>query len=269
MRGSEVVAVVVVERAENRELVGHGGLLGKKLADLHAGDVRPDRPPDATVFGRRVGLEIVEIHVARTAIEPEEDHCRVLRRPASGSRRRFGTEDRRQPDRSHPRHADAEEIAARAPSASTPGSTGLDTQHRSAPRNGPVNPRATSAATPSAAQASQSIRGTAVPHAEISRRAMPLVAGDSPPASIAATTAIASVFSERAPAAGEPAAEEVHPLFERHGEPATDEIVELPVALAGEGSQGLTPVCGYLFFGSRHVRIRADGVRNVSWERGA
>lgn len=74
---------------------------------------------------------------------------------------------------------------------------------------------------------------------------------------------------QRAPAAREPAAEEVHSLFERHGEPATDEIVELPIALTGEGSQGLAPVCGYLFLGSRHVRIRADGVRNVSWERGA
>ena len=200
MRGSEVVAVVVVERAENRELVGHGGLLGKKLADLHAGDVRPDRPPDATVFGRRVGLEIVEIHVARTAIEPEEDHCRVLRRPASGRRRRFGTEDRRQPDRSHPRHADAEEIAARAPSASTPGSTGLDTQHRSAPRNGPVNPRATSAATHSAAQDPHSIHGTAVPHAEIGRRAIPLVGGTSQSASIAARAAYSSAcYSELPP----------------------------------------------------------------------
>jgi hypothetical protein len=42
----------------------------------------------------------------------------------------------------------------------------------------------------------------------------------------------------------------------------------LPVALAGKGSQGLTPVCEYLFFGSGHVKIRADGVGNVSWERG-
>jgi hypothetical protein len=55
----------------------------------------------------------------------------------------------------------------------------------------------------------------------------------------------------------------MHSLFERHGEPAADEIVELPVALAGKGSQGLTPVCEYLFFGSGHVKIRADGVGNV------
>ena len=76
---------------------------------------------------------------------------------------------------------------------------------------------------------------------------------------------------QRAPAAGEPAAEEVHSLFERHGEPATDEIVELPVALAGKGSQGLTPVCGELLlaFSRGHFKIRADGVWNVSWERGA
>jgi hypothetical protein len=72
-------------------------------------------------------------------------------------------------------------------------------------------------------------------------------------------------------AAGEPAAEEVHSLFERHGEPATDEIVELPVALAGEGCQGPATVCGELWVAvSRgHFKIRADGVGNVSWERGA
>ena len=99
-----------------------------------------------------------------------------------------------------------------------------------------------------------------------------MVGGTSQSASIEATTAIASAFSERAPAAGEPAAEEVHPLFERHGEPATDEIVELPVALAGEGSQSAATGCGELLllvFSRGHVRIRADGVENVSWKRGA
>lgn len=44
---------------------------------------------------------------------------------------------------------------------------------------------------------------------------------------------------QRAAAAWEPTAEKVHPLFQRQRQPTADQLLELPLALGLECSQGL------------------------------
>ncbi len=64
----KMVPGVVVKRPDDGELVGHAGLLGKHFADIKARNARADRPPDAAVFSRGIGLEVVKVHVAGTAV---------------------------------------------------------------------------------------------------------------------------------------------------------------------------------------------------------
>ena len=53
-----------------------------------------------------------------------------------------------------------------------------------------------------------------------------------------------SVNSQATAAARQTAAEKVHPLFHRQGEPAGDEILEMTVALGGEAGKRCTTVVG-------------------------
>ena len=108
VRGAEVVAVVVVERADDRELVGDLRLEGEELADLHAGDVGLDRPPDAAVLGRGLGLHVVHVHVPGPAVEPEEDDGGVLLARAVRVAALRRAQHAAQPDRRHPRDAHLE-----------------------------------------------------------------------------------------------------------------------------------------------------------------
>jgi hypothetical protein len=59
--------------AHHGEFVPHAGLHGKVLANLHAGNVGLDRLELAAELGRRVGLEVVHIHVRRTAGQVDHD----------------------------------------------------------------------------------------------------------------------------------------------------------------------------------------------------
>ena len=61
------------------------GLLGEQLGDVEAGHARADRPPDAAVLLRGVGLHVVEVHVAGTAVEPDEDDRGVARAAGAGA----------------------------------------------------------------------------------------------------------------------------------------------------------------------------------------
>ena len=82
MAAGEVVAGVVVQRADDRELVGDLGLLGEQLGDVEAGHAGADRLPDAAILGRGVRLQVVHVHVAGAAVEPDQDDGGVLfRRP--------------------------------------------------------------------------------------------------------------------------------------------------------------------------------------------
>ena len=58
------------------------GLLGVKLGDVEAGHARADRLPDAAILGRGVRLHVVHVHVARAAVEPDQDDRGVLGVPS-------------------------------------------------------------------------------------------------------------------------------------------------------------------------------------------
>ena len=79
MAAGEVVAGVVMQRADDRELVGDPGLLRIQLGDVESRNPAADRLPQAAVLGRRVRLHVVHVHVAGTAVEPDEDDGGVLR----------------------------------------------------------------------------------------------------------------------------------------------------------------------------------------------
>src|SRR5262249_3263164 len=108
----EMVASVVVQRTDQRELVCHAGLLGEQLADVHTGHAGVDGLPDPTVLGRGFGLQVIQVHEARTAGKPEEDHGGVL--AGAGAARRRGPRPQYpgQPDTGHAGHAELEKTAA-------------------------------------------------------------------------------------------------------------------------------------------------------------
>ena len=83
--GGEVVAVVVVHRADDRHLVHQPGVLGQQLGDLHAGHGRRDRLERPAKLGRSVGLGVVGLVLRRPAVEPDQDH-RSVARPALAGR---------------------------------------------------------------------------------------------------------------------------------------------------------------------------------------
>ncbi len=68
-----VVGEVVVDGADDIELVGDLGLEGHEFADLDAGDIGFDGFEDAAIFGWGVGFHVIHLHVRRAAGEPDED----------------------------------------------------------------------------------------------------------------------------------------------------------------------------------------------------
>src|SRR5207302_7286788 len=77
MPAREVVAGVVVQRADHGKFVGDLRLPGKQGRDVKAGYAGADRPPDAAVLLGGIGLHIIKVHVAGTAVEPEHNYRRV------------------------------------------------------------------------------------------------------------------------------------------------------------------------------------------------
>src|SRR5262249_950476 len=144
------------DTADERELVGHLGDAGERLADLDAGDFRVDRLELAANLLRRFRLDVPHILVGRAAAEEDVDERLVagagewVRLPGSlgpenvSKRQRGGTERE---------CADFQEVPT-ADAVAEPHATGRNVQHtRTAPRkvrekagqqagNKPVNGRA-------------------------------------------------------------------------------------------------------------------------------
>ena len=106
----EVVARVVVQRADDGELVRHLRLLGEQLGDVEPGHPRADRLPDAGVLLRGVRLHVIKVHVPRPAVEPDQNDRRVL--AAVLARLLLGPQDFRQ---RHARHAGNAELEKAPP----------------------------------------------------------------------------------------------------------------------------------------------------------
>ncbi len=68
------------DRADAGELVPHLGLHREMFADLHSRNVGLDRIEFAAEFDRRIGLEVVHVHVRRTARQVDHDRGLVPRR---------------------------------------------------------------------------------------------------------------------------------------------------------------------------------------------
>ena len=78
MRAAGVLVPLVMQAANQRELVGHLRQPRQQLADLHPRHIGPDRLERPAILHRRRRLEVEEIEVARPAVGPEEDDGEVL-----------------------------------------------------------------------------------------------------------------------------------------------------------------------------------------------
>ncbi len=88
MRAHAVAGVGVGHAADNRHLVHDLGLQWQVLADLRAGHIGGDRPELAADLDGSLGLEVVHVELAGSAGLPDQNHGRVLDRPASRRSRR-------------------------------------------------------------------------------------------------------------------------------------------------------------------------------------
>ena len=88
MIAAAVIRVLVANRADDRELVGHARKLGNALAKMDTGNLRGNGFKLAANLGRRVRLGIERFVMRRATILPNEDAIDVL--PAN-SRRQLRT----------------------------------------------------------------------------------------------------------------------------------------------------------------------------------
>src|SRR3989442_15928256 len=100
----------MMERADNGEFVSDPGLKGEKLADFNPGDVGLYGLPNAAVLGGRLWLQVVEVHVARTAIEPDQNDRSVFPGDAFLDRSLLGPKDVGKGYAGHSSHADFHEV---------------------------------------------------------------------------------------------------------------------------------------------------------------
>src|SRR5581483_5889868 len=105
-------------------------LLREHLADPHARDVGADRPPEPAVLGRGVGLQVVEVHVARAAVEPDQDDARVLRRVAGAGRRLLEAQEAGKAERGEPGDAELHEAATGDAGVLEGAGAAVDSEHR-------------------------------------------------------------------------------------------------------------------------------------------
>ena len=62
---------------DDAHAVGGASLPGKQFRDVHSRHGGLDRLPDSTVLGGCVRLEVIKVHMAGAAIQPEEDDAGV------------------------------------------------------------------------------------------------------------------------------------------------------------------------------------------------
>ena len=72
-----MVGRMMVDRANHRELVGALGVPRQVFAQVQSGNLRGDWTKLSPVRGRRVGFQIVRLHVRRATGQPDQDHRRV------------------------------------------------------------------------------------------------------------------------------------------------------------------------------------------------
>ncbi len=111
MTAGEMVAGVMMQRPHDRDAIRHLRLQREQFGHLEARHVGADRVPDAAIFRRGERLHVVRVHVARTAVQPQQDHRRVLLARAAGAGF-LGPEQPAQSDRAHACHADLQKAAA-------------------------------------------------------------------------------------------------------------------------------------------------------------
>ena len=89
VRGREVVAVVVMHRPDDRQLVQEPGVPWQEFRDLHARHGRRDRLERPAKLGGRIGLGVIRLMLGRPAVEPDHDHRSLaVRRGRRGGRGR-------------------------------------------------------------------------------------------------------------------------------------------------------------------------------------
>src|SRR5262249_15210190 len=78
---------------------------------------------------RGLRLEVVEVHVPRAAVKPDQNDSRVL--PAAGFRHRLrtGSEDAAKSNTGHPSHAYLQKAAPAQPIAIAPGFSSINAKH--------------------------------------------------------------------------------------------------------------------------------------------
>ena len=100
----------IAKRANHRELVHHAGHHRQLLTDLHARDIRRNRPPGAGNLTGRFRLEIEKVLVRRTTHQVNQDY-RLGR--VADSRASFQRQQLRQRQAGGPQGPDLDEITAR------------------------------------------------------------------------------------------------------------------------------------------------------------
>ena len=128
--GREVVAGVVVHRADDRHLVHHPRVIGQEFRDRDARHARAHRPQRAAELGGGLGLRVVGLVLGRAAVEPDQDHGEVPGgRAAVRLRPGLGPQDVGEAQSREAQEARPEEVPTTPTIAASGGSAG-QLQHR-------------------------------------------------------------------------------------------------------------------------------------------
>ena len=139
----EVVAGVMMERADDGKLVGNLRLQREKFRHLHPRHVRFDRRPQPAIFRRSFRLHVIHIHVPGPAIEPQQDHGRIFFGHTGSRGSRLHLQELGQTHRGHSRHAQLQKAAARlAVAIFRTDFSGINAKHGGTPGDGASKARA-------------------------------------------------------------------------------------------------------------------------------
>src|SRR5262249_31094993 len=78
VRPRKMVAIVVVDRANQDHLIGVPGVTGQALGNTDAGHVAVDGPKRAAVLGGGFGFGIIGFELAGAPVEPKKDAGRAF-----------------------------------------------------------------------------------------------------------------------------------------------------------------------------------------------
>src|SRR5207248_2319005 len=112
VRAAAVAGVAVRERMEERKLIGAGGDLLERAADLDAGELRFHGASDRAILGRSAHLGVKSLNVRRSVAEPEPDDGSVPCRQPSAARRFTRAKQTGQAQAAQSERANLQEITA-------------------------------------------------------------------------------------------------------------------------------------------------------------